>query len=238
MLTRFRAFLFLALLASPVARADENSIKAEFQQRFPDSPQVQSVTQTPLPGIYEVVVGTQIFYTDQNINYIFQGSLIDAKAHRNITEGLLQKITGIPFEKLPLKLAIKIVKGNGKRKLAIFEDPDCPYCKQLEQQGLSKVDNVTLYVFLYPIAQLHPEATEKSKKIWCSRDRAKAWTDAVLKDIQPTASATCNNPIDSLQKFAGEYRINATPTLIFADGRRVAGALPAPEIERLLDAAR
>ena len=237
MLTKFRTFLFLALLIPPEAQADENSIKAEFQQRFPGSPQVRSVTQTPFPGIYEVVVGNQIFYTDQGINYIFQGSLIDAKANRNLTAERLQKITGIPFEKLPLNLAIKIVKGTGKRMLAIFDDPDCPYCKKLEQQTLTKIDNVTLYIFLYPIAQLHPGATEKSKQIWCSRDRAKAWTDVMLKEIQPTAAATCDNPIDTLQKFAGEYGIKATPTLIFADGRRVAGALAAPEVEKLLDAA-
>ena len=238
MLTRLRMCLFMALLTSAIAQADENSIKAEFQRRFPGSPPVQSVAPTPLPGIYEVVVGNQIFYTDQGINYIFQGSLIDAKAHRNLTEERLQKITGIPFEKLPLKFAIKLVKGDGKRKLAIFEDPDCPYCKKLEREALPAIDNVTLYIFLYPIAQLHPAATEKSKQIWCSRDRAKAWTDVILKDIQPTAVATCDNPIDTLQQFAREYRINATPTLIFADGRRVPGALPAPEIERLLDAAR
>ena len=237
MLTKLRMCLFMALLISTMAQADESSIKAEFQQRFPGSP-VQSVTQTPLPGLYEVVVGNQIFYTDQGINYIFQGSLIDAQTHRNLTEERLQKITGIPFEKLPLKLAIKIVKGNGKRKLAIFQDPDCPFCKKLEQEALPKIDNVTLYIFLYPIAQLHPDAIEKSKKIWCSRDRVKAWTDVMLKDIQPTAAATCDNPVDALQKFAGEYRINATPTLIFADGRRVAGALPAADIERLLDSAR
>ena len=160
MVTKFCTFLFLALLTSSMAQADENSIKAEFQQRFPSSPQVRSVTPTPLPGIYEVVVGNQIFYTDQGINYIFQGSLIDAKAHRNLTEERLQKITAIPFEKLPLNLAIKIVKGNGKRKLAIFEDPDCPYCKKLEQEALPAIDNVTLYIFLYPIAQLHPAAIE------------------------------------------------------------------------------
>ena len=238
MLTKFRTFLFVALLISPVAQADENSIKAEFQRRFPSSPQVQSVTPTPLPGLYEDVVGNQTFYTDRGINYIFQGSLIDAKAHRNLTEERLQKITGIPFDKLPLKLAIKFVKGNGKRKLAIFEDPDCPFCKKLEQEALPTIDNVTIYIFLYPIAQLHPAATEKSKKIWCSPDRGKAWTDAIVKGIEPTAAATCDNPVDALQKFAGEYRINGTPTLVFADGRRVPGALPAPEIERLLDAAR
>ena len=238
MLTKLHTYLFIALLIPAMAQADENSIKAEFQQRFPGSPQVQSVTPTPLPGLYEVVVGNQIIYTDQGVNYVLQGALIDAQANRNLTEERLQKITGIPFEKLPLKLAIKIVKGNGMRKLAIFEDPDCPYCKKLEQEALPKIDNLTLYIFLYPIAQLHPAATEKSKKIWCSRDRAKAWTDIMLKDIQPTAAATCDNPIDALQKFAGEYRINATPTLVFADGRRVPGALPAAEIERLLDAAR
>lgn len=237
MLTKSRTFLFIALLTSTMAQADESSIKAQFLQRYPGTP-VQSVAPTPLPGIFEIVVDGRVFYADQSVNYIFQGSLIDARTRRNMTEERLQKITAIPFDKLPLTQAIKIVKGKGKRKLAIFQDPDCPFCKKLEQETLPKIDNVTLYILLYPIAQLHPDATEKSKKIWCSRDRAKAWTDVMLKDIQPAAAATCDNPIDALQKFAGEYRINATPTLIFADGRRVPGALPAAEVERLLDAAR
>jgi len=235
MLTKIHAALFLLIFFMPtLAGANENSVKSQFQNRF-QGLEVQSVTKTSFPGIYEVVVRNQIFYTDEGVNYVFRGALIDAKSQRNLTEERLRKITGIPFEKLPLNLAIKLVKGNGKRKAAIFEDPDCPYCKKLEQETLPQIDDVTLYIFLYPIEQLHAGATEKSKKIWCSPNPGKAWTDVMLKGIQPTAAPTCNNPVDALQKFAREHNITGTPTLIFANGRRVAGALPTVDLERLLD---
>jgi thiol:disulfide interchange protein DsbC len=175
----------------------------------------------------------ELLYTDDGVNYILQGSLLDAASRRNLTEERLNRLREIPFDQLPLGSAIKIVKGNGSRKLAIFEDPDCPFCRRLEQE-LTRVDNITMYVLLYPLEQLHPGATEKSIRIWCSADRAKAWTDAVLGRANPRAPATCKHPVESLRKFAETHRIFATPTLVLENGMRLAGTMPAADIEKKL----
>jgi thiol:disulfide interchange protein DsbC len=146
----------------------------------------------------------------------------------------MTKLSASPFNTLPLDQAIKIVKGNGKRQLAIFEDPVCPFCKQLEQ-NLTKVKDVTLYVFLYPIEQIHPGATEKSQKIWCAKDRAKAWQTAMLDGNFPTEKPKCDTPVEKLAEFGRAHMITGTPTLVFANGTRVPGAIPVERIEKLLD---
>jgi thiol:disulfide interchange protein DsbC len=222
----------LALVLAQAARADGVAVKKRLEARFPGV-QVTGVAAAPFPGLYEVLVGDGLFYTDEEVKYILNGSLIDAASQRNLTEERLSKLRGIPFDQLPLGSAIKLVKGNGSRKLAIFEDPDCPFCRRLEQE-LARVDNVTIYVLLYPLEELHPGATARSIRIWCSGDRAKAWTDAVLGKATPNASADCKHPLESLKKFAEERRIFATPTMVFENGTRVAGAIPAADIEKKL----
>jgi len=226
------AGLCVALVFAQAARADEAAVKKRFENRFPGAA-VTSVVPAPFPGLYEVFVQDGLVYTDEEVNYVLNGSLIDAASRRNLTEERLGRLRGIPFDKLPLGFAIKIVKGNGSRKLAIFEDPDCPFCRRLEQE-LVHVDNVTMYVLLYPLEQLHPGATGKSIRVWCSDDRAKAWTDAVLGRTIPNARADCKHPIESLKKFAEGHRIFATPTMVFENGTRVAGAIPVADIEKKL----
>ncbi|SMF30739.1 DsbC family protein [Pseudogulbenkiania subflava] len=214
------------------AWADEKSVKSLFEQRFPGA-KAESVTKESLSGLYEIFVGGQVLYADEGVNYVIQGSLVNAKTRQNLTAERLKKLTEMPFDKLPFDQAIKIVKGNGTRKLAIFEDPDCPFCKQLETE-LRKVDDVTLYVFLYPLEQLHPGSTAKSMKIWCAPDRAKAWQGAMQGGIVPEGKGECDNPVEKLAEFGRSRRINGTPTLIFENGTRIAGAVPAERIEQLL----
>lgn len=228
--------LALALLAFGMARAGEEDVKQRFESRFPGVA-VTSVRAAPMPGLYELFVNGELLYADEKVDYVIQGTLIRAADRRNLTEERLEKLKGIPFAQLPLDLAIKIVKGDGSRKVAIFEDPDCPFCRRLED-ALARVDNLTMYVLLYPLEGLHPGATDKSARIWCSPDRGKAWTDAVLGKANPTAASTCKTPLESLKKFAEARGIFATPTLVFEDGSRVAGAIPAADIEKRLSSAR
>jgi len=230
------AGLGVALFIAMEAGADEAAVKKRFERRFPGAA-VTSVAPAPLPGLYEVFVEGQLLYTDAEVNYLLRGELIDAADRRNLTEERLGKLKGIPWEQLPLREAVKIVKGDGKRRVAIFEDPDCPFCKRLEQE-LGRVDNLTMYVLLYPLESIHPGATDKSIRIWCSANRAKAWSDAVLRGVSPSAKATCKHPIEALKKFAEARGIFATPTLVFEDGTRVSGAIPATEIEKRFAARR
>lgn len=218
------------LLVSTYAAADEAAVRSLFQRDFPEST-VTSVFPTPVPGIFEIVVDGRILYTSQDGRYVFSGSLIDTKTKRNLTRAALEKINAIPFDRLPLDLAIKRVKGNGSRKIAIFEDPDCPYCRKLEQNMMG-IDNLTIYTFLFPIEQIHPGATSKSQAIWCAKDPAKAWDDVMLFGVAPKkVSSSCQTPIDKIVKFGHEHGIVATPTLFFSDGRRVVGALSAQDLK-------
>lgn len=232
--TLWKTCLLLALfLFAGAVAADEASVKKAVQAKFPKS-NVESVTKTPYFGLYEVYIDRDIFYTDENLNYIILGDIIDAKTLRNLSEERKRKLSGFRFDNLPLDLAIKIVKGNGKRKVAIFSDPDCPFCQRLERDMIN-VSDVTIYTFLYPIEGLHPGATEKAKAIWCSSDRVKAWNDFMLKRSAPEAKASCDNPVDRIVEFGRGKGINGTPTLIFADGRMISGAIPAAQLEQILN---
>jgi thiol:disulfide interchange protein DsbC len=227
----------LALLAG-AACADESTIRAELGKKFPKAT-VESVTKMPI-GLYEVVVDGEILYTDAEFSFVIDGNVIDTKNMINLTAARLQELEeaklkklAFPFEQLPFDLAFKKVKGNGSRKIAVFSDPDCPYCKRLEQ-SFTQLDNVTIYLFLYPLAQLHPKAPEISRSIWCSPDRVKAWDDYMLRKIAPKAAGTCDNPVDKIVEFGQSKRISGTPTLFFTDGRRVPGAIPLEQIESFL----
>jgi thiol:disulfide interchange protein DsbC len=229
--------IFLAAssgLFAGTALADEASIRKNLAERIPQLRQVDEVTKTAIPGIFELRVnGTEIFYVDAEANYLFQGNLIDTKQRRNLTEERIEKLSAIAFDSLPMKDAFTIVRGNGKRKLAVFEDPNCGYCKRFERD-LQKVDNVTISMFLYPI--LSPDSTEKSKGVWCAKDKARAWQDFMVRDqaIAPAAASCDASAIARNVEFGKKFKITGTPTLIFADGSRVPGAIGAPQLEKLL----
>ena len=221
-------------LAGASAAANETAVKAALQKKYPQIA-VESVTKTPLPGIYEVFAGGQLIYTDEKATYLFvNGSLIDVDRKTNLTEERMTRLTAIRFDQLPLDLAFKKVKGKGTRKIAYFADPNCGYCKRFEQ-SLAAIDDVTIYVFLYPI--LSPDSTEKAKAVWCSRDRVKAWDELMLSGTMPAAAGTCQTPIDKILAFGKQKNVSGTPTLFFADGQRVPGAIPLEQIEQRLAAA-
>lgn len=217
------------------AHADEAAVRSTVQRMFPDS-EAPTIAKTPVPGLFEAAVGGQIFYVTEDGSHVLGGPLIDTLTRRNLTETRLAQINKIPFNTLNTKLAISWVKGSGARKLAIFEDPDCPYCKALEKT-LKEVDDVTIHVFLYPIDQLHPEAAAKSRAVWCAADRAKAWAEVMQTGAVPQGRATCADPIAEIAAFAKLHRINGTPTMVLSDGTRLVGAVPHARLEAELQRA-
>ena len=226
-----------ALLAFSLvpAFAQEAAIRKNLAEKFPAFEKIDEVSKTPMNGLYEVRIGFNIFYTDEQGNYLIEGHLMDVKNRRNLTEERVEKLTAVDFEKLPIDGAIKTVRGDGKRKLAIFEDPNCGYCKQFERE-LTKVNNVTIYLFLYPM--LGPDSYLKSRNIWCAKDKAKAWNDWMLRNTTP-ANAECDvAPLKRNREFGQKYNITGTPTLIFANGSRAPGAISAEEVEKMLVAAK
>ena len=229
---------FLVLL-SLAAGAQEAAIRKNLGERIPQFKNIDEVTRTPMPGLFEVRInGLEIFYTDAEGNFLVQGSLFDTRQRRNLTEERVDKLSAISFDLLPVKDAFTIVRGNGKRKLAVFEDPNCGYCKRFERD-LQKVDNVTIHMFLYPI--LGPESLEKSRQIWCSKDVAKAWVDYMVRDQAPGQTVTPACDVAALTRnveFGRKYKINGTPTLLFADGSRVPGAISSAQVEKYLGASK
>ena len=225
------AALGLALSAS----AQESAIRKTLAERIPQLEKIDEVRTTPMTGLYEVRTGTDVFYTDAKGNFLIQGELIDTKARRNLTEDRIAKLSAVDFSALPLKDAFVTVRGDGKRQLVVFADPNCGYCKRFERD-LQKIDNVTVHTFLYPI--LSPDSAEKSNNVWCAKDRTAAWDDWMLRDKTP-ASASCDTT--ALQRnlaFGKKHKITGTPTLILSDGSRVPGAIAAADLEkRLTDAA-
>lgn len=226
-----------ALSLTQISLADEASVKKAFEQNYPKA-KVESVTKTPYGGLYEVFMGNQIVYTDEKLSFIIvDGDLVDTKKKANITKSRYEELTKIDFNSLPLDKAIKVVKGNGKRKLVVFSDVDCPFCKRLEQNELSNIDNVTIYTFLYPIDQLHPDARAKSKSIWCAPNRVTAWNNWIFKNKLPASSGKCNVPLEDVGKLANQYGVTSTPTMFFEDGKRMLGAQPYKKIEEYIQAA-
>jgi thiol:disulfide interchange protein DsbC len=223
---------------STSAIADEASVKRAVEAAYPKF-KVESVTKTPFTGLYEVFMGGQIIYTDEKMTYLIaEGRLVDPKTKKDLTGERMEELTKIDFSTLPLDQAIKVVKGNGSRKLVVFSDVDCPYCKRLEQNELTNITDVTIYTFLYPIAQLHPDSANKSKAIWCASNRVKAWQDWILNDKLPSSAGNCEVPIEKIGDLARKIGVTSTPTLFFADGKRMLGAQPYKEIERAMVAAK
>jgi thiol:disulfide interchange protein DsbC len=218
MITRIVVALLLAAAAFS-ARADEAAVKRGFEARF-NGAKVESVTKTPYSGLYELVVGDEIIYTDDKVSFVFTGNIIDANSRRNLTEERQQKLLTIKFDELPLDQAIKTVRGNGKRVMVIFADPRCGFCRQFEQ-GLYKLTDVTIYTMLYPV--IAPDSAEISRNIWCSKDPSRAWLDVMLKDVFP-ASKTCTTPLDKNLALGKRLRVSGTPTTFLPSGQRIVGA--------------
>jgi len=236
LVSRSLAVLATGLLLAQMAFADEAQIRKNIAERFPDWPKIDEISKTPLGGIYELRMGSQIFYVDETGNYIIEGSLIDTKTRASLTEARINKLTAIDFNQLPLKDAMVWKNGTGARKIAVFADPNCGYCKRFEAD-LQKIKDVTVYTFLIPV--LGGDSPQKSEAIWCAKEPAKAWLTWMLDGKMPPRNMgpACKTPIDRNMEFARKYRINGTPAIFFVDGTRVPGAINADRIEQLLVAA-
>jgi thiol:disulfide interchange protein DsbC len=216
-----------ARAAAPSGEAAE--VKRLLQQKFPGAT-VGAVNKSSYFGLYEVLFDEQVVYTDAKVSYVFVGNVYDAATKKNLTEAKLRELTRVAFDSLPLDLAIKKVKGTGARRLAIFSDADCPFCARLENE-LKSIDDVTIYTFLYPIDQLHPDAARKSRIIWCAPDKVKAWDAFFESGTLPKNNGDCENPLAATGQLGQKLRVSATPTLVFADGSVIPGALPAQRLE-------
>jgi thiol:disulfide interchange protein DsbC len=234
------AALMMGTVATPVlaqakgaAGATEEQIRARMQELIGTRP--DSVTRTPY-GVFEVVVGTDVYYTDQSVSYVMVGRLIDTKTRQDVTQARRDELMKVDFAKLPLDQAVRLRTGSGARQFVTFEDPNCPYCRKLHNDIRSMKD-VTVYVFLYPI--LSPSSFEKAKNIWCSKDRAAAWSAAMLENKSPPAAAAdCKHPLKENIDLGQRLGVNGTPTLIFQDGSRLPGASSVDEIEKRLAAGK
>jgi thiol:disulfide interchange protein DsbC len=222
-----RLLLPALLILSGLAHADP-AVKKAFETRYPEI-KVERITKAGYGGLWEIFANGEIIYTDDKVTYLLIGTLVDVKTKENVTDARLRKLTAINFKDLPVDKAIKTVIGNGSRKLAVFSDPYCGYCKRFEPDILGLKD-VTIYTFLYPI--IRAESVPVSKKVWCSSDRVKAWQDLMLRSVDPAAQATCENPIDDVVGLGRRLRVTGTPTTFFEDGERIAGALDRATIEQ------
>jgi thiol:disulfide interchange protein DsbC len=235
-LTMATALLSITARAGTTPETDsaiEAKIRATLHTRYP-AVSISHVSPAMFPGLYELITDAGIAYTDSNGDYLFLGKIVDTKTQEDLTQARWDTLNAVEFDKLPFNLAIKFVKGDGKRRVAIFEDPHCPYCRQIETE-LQKITNTTVYVFMYPIESLHPGASETARDIWCADDRAAAWTNAMLNKQKPAKSDCKREGFKELIALGDKLNINATPTLFFPDGRRRLGAMPSEQLEKELD---
>jgi thiol:disulfide interchange protein DsbC len=228
-----------ALLAVAfAAAADEAAVRRMMQDKLRGGGQLESVQKAPFADLFEVVLrtpdGLQIFYVDSRATVIITGSVIDAKSGRNLTEERQRKLDAIKWENLPLQWAITTVRGSGRRQIAILSDPNCPYCKRLEED-LAKLDDITMHILPYAI--LGPASVRQAKAVWCSKDRARAWDDLMFRRIEPRPERDCETPVEQLQDYGRRIGARATPTWFLQSGERYSGALPLEEVRRLLDEA-
>jgi thiol:disulfide interchange protein DsbC len=230
--------LFLAFFTA-TALANETQIRKAVEPRLGGA-KIESVQPAPIAGLWEVLVrtsaGLELIYTDPTGVYLIQGDIRDLRTGQNLTDARMRKLNAIKFEQLPLDLAVKIQRGNGKRVLAMFSDPYCPACRQFER-ALAEVDDITIYVFMYPV--IRPENADHSRAVWCSADRAKAWLElaAAQRPKVPEAGSRCANPVDKLLEAGRKLGVNSTPTLFLANGERLTGGLAADDLKALLDQA-
>jgi thiol:disulfide interchange protein DsbC len=231
----------VALIASlPLgAAAQEQVIRKALAEKFPNA-KVESITKSPFPGLLEMVIDGTVFYTDEKFTFVVDGSLIETKTWSNVTQARRDEIEArlqgpIAFRDLPLAQAVKTVRGNGRRVIATFEDPNCGFCRQFHGQ-LAKLTDVTIYTFLYPIIS-PPDSVEKSRAVWCSKDRSRAWDEVMTTGKIEPAPANCKTPIDEVVKLGMKLNVKSTPTIFLSDGTRLRGALPAEQLEQAMAAA-
>ena len=205
------------------------AVKKALEAKFPGA-QLGVVSKSPYLGLYEAQLDDRLVYTDAKVMYVFVGSIYDTVGRVNLTDQRLRVLNRVDVSALPLELALKKVKGDGSRKLVVFADADCPFCKRLESE-MKGLDNVTIYTFLFPIDALHPESARKSAQIWCSADRNKAWDEWFDTGKLPDNKGDCATPIAQIATLGQKYHVNATPTLVFADGSVIPGALPLAQLE-------
>lgn len=226
---------FAALFIAQATFAGEAEVKKAVEPVLADmfGPGIKADAVRKLGNInlYEIQIGGDLLYTDEKVTYLINGDVLDVKAKKNLTEERKQKLSQVKFSDLPLDLAVKQVKGSGKRVLVTFEDPNCSYCRKLAKE-LQSVSDVTIYTFIYPI--LSPDSSEKAKNIWCAADRAKTWNDLMIDGKQP-ASANCSHPTEKVVALGRKLNIRGTPAMIFADGSRIPGYMPAAMLEKSLD---
>jgi thiol:disulfide interchange protein DsbC len=235
-LTKFLSVVFLmsaGLIFSGLAHSQsEQQLKNDIQKKLGVNAKVRSVSPAPVTGLYEILVGNEIFYTDSTGKYLIQGEIIELSTGKNITEQRQSDLNRIKWSDLNQANAIKNVRGNGSRQLAIFSDPNCGYCKRLEK-SLQQLDNVTIYTYLIPI--LSPDSAQKAKQIWCSSDPYKAYIDWMVNGVSPSGKTDCSNPLDKNLTTAKNYGITGTPTIFFTDGSRFPGAVQITDIEKKLN---
>ena len=223
--------IFLCLLAVAQAHAGEAEIRKAVQARFSGAT-VESIAKTPFPGIYEVIVGGRVLYTDDKVSYLFIGTLLDTRGagERNLTAERTAQLTAETLGKSTGN-AIKRVRGTGKRVLYTFEDPNCGYCKAFHKE-LARLNDITIYTFLWPI--LSPSSVEKSRVVWCAKDRVKAWDDIMARGIVPQNDGKCDTPIEKNKELAQRFGARGTPAVYLADGRSLPGMVPAEQLEEAL----
>ncbi len=234
---RAAAIMVLFALAG-TALADEAAVRRLIQSRIGDEARIEQVERMPGSALYEVAIrgpnGPQLFYVDDRAGIVLVGQAIDGRTGRNLTEERLRKLNAIDWASLPLDSAITTKRGNGRRKIAVFSDPNCPYCKRFEKD-LAKLDDITVHIFLFPV--IRPESVPLTKSVWCSANRAKAWNELMLRDISPAASPDCETPVEKLVALGRKLGANSTPTWFVETGERFSGAIPLEDTRRILDAA-
>jgi len=232
------AAITMLVALSTAAMADEAAVRMLIQSRIGADARIEQIERVPGSSLYEVAIrgpnGPQLFYVDERARLIVVGQVLDGRTGRNLTEERLRKLNAIDWASLPFGDAITTKRGNGRRKIAVFSDPNCPYCKRFEKD-LAELDDIAVHIFLYPV--IRPESIPLTKSVWCSADRAKAWNDLMLRDITPTASPDCETPVEKLVALGRKLGASSTPTWFVETGERFSGAIPLEDTRRILDAA-
>ena len=229
-------FIFIIILSMfyflSSALANEDALREKIEKAYPEIT-ISSVVKTKFNNLYEVLIGDQIIYTDEKFSFLIIGKVVDPNTRKDLTQARVDELTKVDFNSLPFDQSIKIVKGDGSKKLAVFSDVDCPFCKKLEREALKELNDATIYIFLYPL-DIHPDAKPKSAKIWCAKNRAEAWLDFMLNNKMVENDGNCKTPITETLALGRSLGITATPTIILSTGKRVPGALSFEELDKFL----
>lgn len=215
-------------------QADEGKLRKIISESYPDL-QIKKITKTNYNDLYEIFLGDQIVYSDESFSFlIIEGRLVNPTTRVDLTSARLEELTRVNFNSLPFEMAIKVVKGNGERKIAVFSDIDCPFCKKFEKETIVEMNNITIYNFLFPL-DIHPKAKAKSSQVWCASDRTEAWNNAMVYDELADNDGNCDTPINDTIRLARDLGVTSTPTIILSSGKRLPGALSAEDLEKYLD---